>query len=149
MKLLLSLALVVSMPVFAQGLLDHFRENRIVWEKGLENGSGVSVRKSVEDFLSRETIAINPYDYNSMHAVVGALDIAAKACVADGAWEDAVAFLKRAHQTATDNIVNAEHTFSKLLTQHNKKLKEWQEGIFQQEKRIQGLENDQVLTTDQ
>lgn len=149
MKLLLSLALTISIPVCAQGLLDHFVENRIVWEKGLENGSGASVRKSVEEFIKRETIVTNPYDYNSMHAIISALDIAAKACAMDGSWEDAVAFLKRAHQTAADNASKADHTFSKLLAQHNKKLKEWQEDINQQEKRIQSPEGEKVLTDEQ
>jgi hypothetical protein len=107
------------------------------------------VRKLVEDFMHRETIAINPSDYHAMHVVVSALDIAAKACVIDGAWEDAVVFLKRANQTAADNISNADRTFSKLLTQHNQKLKEWQEGITQQEKRIQDLESNEALTVEQ
>ena len=149
MKLLFALALTMVLPVCAHGLLDNFKENRVSWEKGLEAGSGASVRKSIEDFVHRETITVSPYDYNSMHAVVGALDIAAKACVIDGTWEDVVVFLKRADQTAADNMSNAEHTFSKLLAQHNKKLKEWQEEVSQQEKRIKVLENQETLTCEQ
>lgn len=147
MKLLLLLALIMVVPVSAQDILDHFRANLATWEKSIESGSGASVRKSVEAFIHRETLAVNPYDYNAMRAVVGTLDIAAKACVVDGSWEDAVNFLKKSHQIATDNMFNADYTFSKLLTQHNKKIKEWQEEIVKQEKHIQNLGSNETSTT--
>jgi len=84
-----------------------------------------------------------------MHAMVGVMDLAARACVVEGAWEDAVQHLERAAQAAADNDSTAEGTFGKLVIQHQDKLKEWREATGVQEKRLKALELQGALTLEQ
>ena len=132
------LSLVI--PVAAQGLPDRFKDNRVAWEESLDQGVGDPVRKATEDLLRQEGGAVNPSDYNAMHAMVAVLNLAARACVVEGAWEDAIIYLERASQTAQDNATMAESTFAKLITQHQDKLKEWRDACAQQEKVLQGMD---------
>lgn len=144
----LPVLLTLALPA-VQGLPDRFKENRAAWEENLDKGQGAPVRKATEDLLQQEAVAVNPSDYNAMHAMVAVRNLAAKACVVEGAWEDAITHLEKASQAATDNVATAEGTFAKLVTQHQDKLKEWREETAQQEKRLQALDAQAGLTADQ
>lgn len=144
----LPVLLTLALPA-VQGLPDRFKENRAAWEETLDKGQGAPVRKATEQLLQQEGVAVNPSDYNAMHAMVAVMNLAAKACVLEGAWEDALAHLEKASQAATDNLATAEGTFAKLVTQHQDKLKEWREQTAQQEQRLQALDAQAGLTADQ
>ena len=144
----LPVLLTLALPA-VQGLPDRFKENRAAWEENLDKGQGAPVRKATEDLLQQEGAAVNPSDYNAMHAMVAVRNLAAKACVVEGAWEDAITHLEKASQAATDNVATAEGTFAKLVTQHQEKLKEWRDETAQQEKRLQALDAQAGLTADQ
>jgi len=145
----LPVLLTLALPAFAQGLPEHFREHRAAWEESLDKGLGAPVRKATEELLQQEGVAVNPSDYNAMHAMVAVRNLAARACVVEGAWEDAIAHLEKASLAANDNVATAEGTFAKLVTQHEEKLKEWREETAQQEKRLQALDAQVGLTSDQ
>ena len=98
--LLIAIPLLVQ-SLGAQTLSDRFKESYKVWEMTLERGDGAAVRKSTEALLQKEGLTVSRSDYNEMRALVAVLDMAARACVTDGAWEDAVGFLQRASNTAT------------------------------------------------
>lgn len=149
MNPLLPVLLTLALPVAAQGLPDRLKDNRAAWEQSLEKGLGTPVRKATEDLLKQEAVAVNPSDYNAMHVVVAIRNLAARACVVEGAWEDAIVHLEKASQTATDNVATAEGTFAKLVTEHQEKLKLWREETAQQEKRLQALDAQSGLTSDQ
>ena len=141
--------LALAIPVAAQGLPDHFKEKRASWEESLAKGAGTPVRKATETLLQEEGGAVNPSDYNAMHALVAVMNLAARACVMEGAWEDAVGYLQKASQTASDNAATAEGTIAKLVSQHQEKLDQWGEESAQQEKRLQALEALGTRTTEQ
>jgi hypothetical protein len=149
MKLLLPTLLALALPLAGQGLPDRFRENHAAWEESLEKGQGGTVRTATETLLQQEGAAVNPSDYNAMHAMVAVQNLAARACVLEGAWEDAIQHLEKASQTAADNVTNAEATFAKLVVQHQEKLKLWRDETAQQEKRLQTLEGQSGLTSEQ
>jgi len=136
-------------PVAAQGLPDRFQERRAAWEASLARGQGTPVRKATEELLAQDGVAVNPSDYNAMHAMVAVRNLAARACVVEGAWEDAVAHLEKASQTASDNVATAEGTFAKLVAQHQEKLKEWRDETASQEKRLKALNDQNGLTSEQ
>ena len=132
----------------AQTLSDRFKESYKVWEMTLERGDGAAVRKSTETLLQKEGLAISRSDYNEMRALVAVLDMAARACVNDGAWEDAVGFLQRANTTATENTTNTGATFSKIRKEHEAKLAEWKEAADKAEARLKELDAQPGLTQD-
>jgi len=115
MNPLLPALLALALPVAAQGLPDRFKENRGIWEQSLNQGLGTPVRKATEALLQQDGVTVNPADYNAMHAMVGVMDLAARACVVEGAWEDAVDHLDKAARTAETNASTAEGTFAKLV----------------------------------
>ena len=145
------LAVVTTIPLSlcAQNFNEPFKERRVTWEKGINKGDSSSVRKEIEGFIQRETASANPYDYNAMHSIVGAINLAARACVADGSWEDAIDYLKKAIQIATENFNNAETSLNKLLAIHNKKLKDWTSEVSKQENNMQDLEGNDNLSVEQ
>jgi hypothetical protein len=149
MKSLMPPLLALALPLAGQGLPERFKENRAAWEESLEKGQGVAVRKATEDLLKQEAGAVNPSDYNAMHALVAVQNLDARACVLEGSWEDAIQHLEKASQAAVDNVTNAEATFAKLVTQHEEKLKQWRDETAQQEKRLQGLDAQPGLTAEQ
>jgi tetratricopeptide (TPR) repeat protein len=149
MNRFLPILLSLAIPAVAQGLPDRFKEHRAAWEESLDKGMGAPVRKATEELLQQEGVAVNPSDYNAMHAMVAVRNLAARACVVEGAWEDAIAHLEKASQTASDNVATAQGTFAKLVTQHQDKLKEWREETAQQEKRLQALDAQAGLSADQ
>jgi len=140
---------VAQAPAAAQGLSERFQANRAAWEASLAKGQGTPVRKATEDLLQQEGVTVNPSDYNGMHVLEAVRNLAARACVLEGAWEDAVAHLEKASQTASDNAATAEGTFAKLVLQHQAKLKEWRDGTANQEKRLQALDAQPGLTSEQ
>ncbi|WP_148300426.1 hypothetical protein [Holophaga foetida] len=142
----LILATLMVLPGGAQSVSDRFRENYATWEKRLEKGDGSGVRKAAEAVIQKEGAAVNPSDYNEMRALVGAMDVAARACVLDGAWEDAVLYLQKASSTAAENLNNAEATFGKVRKEHEQKLQDWKGAVAQQEKRLKDLEAQPGLT---
>ena len=146
---LLPALLALALPVAAQGLPDRFKENRGVWEQSLNQGLGTPVRKATEALLLQDGVTVNPADYNAMHAMVGVMDLAARACVVEGAWEDAVEHLGKAARTADTNDSTAEATFAKLVAEHQAKLKTWREATATQEQRLQTLERQGTLTLEQ
>jgi hypothetical protein len=145
----LPVLLTLALPVAVQGLPDRFKDNRAGWEESLDKGQGSPVRKATEELLQQEGVAVNPSDYNAMHAMVAVRNLAARACVVEGAWEDAIAHLEKASQTATDNVATADGTFAKLVTQHQEKLKQWRDETGVQEKRLAALDAQVGLTADQ
>jgi small-conductance mechanosensitive channel len=149
MKPFLPTLLALALPLVGQGLPDRFRENHAAWEESLDKGQGVTVRKATEELLRQEAGTVNPSDYNAMHAMVAVQNLAARACVLEGAWEDAILHLEKASQAASDNAATADGTFSKLVAEHQEKLKQWREETAQQEKRLQNLDDQPGLTSDQ
>ena len=141
--------LALALPAATPSLPDRFKDNRAAWEESLDKGLGAPVRRATEELLQQESVTINPSDYNAMHALVAVRNLAARACVVEGAWEDAVAHLEKASQTAADNLATAESTFSKLMVQHQEKLAQWREESRQQTKRLQDLDALPGLTSDQ
>lgn len=149
MNLLFPALLTLVLPMSAQALPERFKENRIAWEESLEKGNGAPVRKATEALLQLEGAAVNPSDYNAMHAMVGVTNLAARACVLEGAWEDALVHLQKAVQAASDNEAAAGVTFGRIVKQHQDKLQEWREETGKQEQRLQSLDAQGGLTVDQ
>lgn len=149
MNPLLPVLLALVLPASAQGLPDLFKANRATWAASLEQGQGTQVRRAAEALIQQEGVSLNPADYNAMHAMVGILDLTAQACVVEGAWEDAVDYLQRATQTATQNTTTAQGTFTNLVAEHQEKLKAWREETATQERRLQALAAQGTLTLSQ
>ena len=142
----LLIAAFLTLPCGARTIFERFRESYPTWEKQLERGDAISVRRAVEDVIRREGANVNPSDYNEMRALVGALDIAARACVLEGAWEDAVLYLQKASSTAADNLAYTENTFSKVRGEHEQKLKEWGEAVALRKQRLKEMDEQTGLT---
>ncbi|HNX30865.1 MAG TPA: hypothetical protein PKM35_04615 [Holophaga sp.] len=145
---LISIPLLLQ-PLGAQVLSDRFKESYKVWEMTLERGDGVSVRKSTEGLLQKEGLTVSRSDYNEMRALVAVLEMAARACVTDGAWEDAISYLQRASNTAIENTANTGSTFSKIRKEHEEKLVEWKAAVAKAEDKLKELETQAGLSQDQ
>jgi len=145
----LPVLLTLALPLSAQALPDRFKENRPAWEESLGKGNSAPVRRATEALLATEGVAVNPSDYNAMHAMVAVMNLAARACVLEGAWDDAVAHLQKAAQAAADNETAAGSTFGKLMKQHQDKLAEWREETRKQEQRLKVLDAQNGLTFEQ
>jgi septation ring formation regulator EzrA len=145
--LMLTLPLFLQ-PLGAQTLSDRFKESFKVWEMTLERGDGASVRRSTEALLQKEGLTVSRSDYNEMRALVSVQDMAARACVLDGAWEDAVAYLQKASSTATENIANTGTTFAKIRKEHEDKLTEWKGTVAKLDERLKALEAQPGLNQD-
>jgi hypothetical protein len=145
--LLLAIPLLVQ-PLGAQTLSDRFKESYKVWEMTLERGDGAAVRKGTEALLQKEGVAVSRSDYNEMRALVAVLDISARACVTDGAWEDAVTYLQKASNTATENTANTGATLSKIRKEHEDRLAEWKEIVAKNEDKLKELDAQPGLNQD-
>lgn len=155
---LLALALVAAaaaLPAGAQAapaqqaygsLSDRFREGRNGWEQAIQRGDGNHVRRALESVLEREGPAVNPSDYNEMHALVGLRNLLAQACVVEGSWEEAVEHLRKAAAAADDNAANAAQNLGRVRQQHLDKLAEWKDSQARQEQRLKELEGQPGLT---
>ncbi|MBI1751310.1 MAG: hypothetical protein HY014_07935 [Acidobacteria bacterium] len=144
---LLACALATSLG--AQSLTDRFKEVRGPWELQLERGEASTVRKGVEALLGREGLSINPSDYNDMHALVALRGLAARACLAEGSWEEAVAHMSKAQSAAEENLATAEPFLAKTRAEHELKLKEYREAIAKQTPRLRELEEAPGLSQEQ
>jgi hypothetical protein len=149
-RLPLALLLLAMAPhLGAQTLTDRLKEVREPWEAQLDRGDAPEVRKGVEALLGREGVSVNPSDYNDMHALVALQSLAARACVSEGSWEDAVAHLQRAQAAADENLANATALLAKTRADHVAKLKEFKDAIARQAPRLQQLDEAPGLTADQ
>ena len=144
---LLACALATSLG--AQSLTDRFKEVRGPWELQLERGEATTVRKGVEALLGREGLIVNPSDYNDMHALVALRGLAARACVSEGSWEDAIIHFQKAQSAAEENLTTAEPFLAKTRMEHELKLKECRDAMAKQAPRFKELEEAPGLTQDQ
>lgn len=144
---LLVCALATSLG--AQSLTDRFKEVRGPWELQLERGDAPTVRRGVEALLGREGLTVNPSDYNDMHALVALRSLAARACVSEGSWEEAVVHLQKAQAVAEENLHTAEPMLVKTRMEHELKLREFQEAMAKQAPRLKELEEAPGLAQDQ
>ena len=133
-------------PAGAQTLAERLKEGHKTWDVALERGDSASVRRSTEGLLQREALGVGNSDYNEMRALVAVYDYAARACVLEGAWEDAVAHLQKAAASASENFAATEGTFARIRKEHEVKLVEWRETIAKQEQRLKDLEAQPGLT---
>ncbi len=145
--LMLICALAASLG--AQSLTDRFKEVRGPWELQLERGDAALVRRGVEALLGREGLTVNPSDYNDMHALVALRGLAARACVSEGSWEDAVAQFQKAQSAAEENLASAEPLLSRTRSEHEARLKEFRESVTRQAPRLRELEEAPGLLQDQ
>jgi len=143
------LACALSVSLGAQSLTDRFKEVRGPWELQLERGEAATVRKGVEALLGREGLTVNPSDYNDMHALVALRSLAARACVSEGSWEDAVTHFQKAQSAAEENLATAEPFLAKTRMEHELKLKEFRDAIAKQAPRLKELDEAPGLTQDQ
>ncbi|WP_257306473.1 hypothetical protein [Geothrix campi] len=144
---LLACALATSLS--AQSLTDRFKEVRGPWELQLERGDAPTVRRGVEALLGREGLAVNPSDYNDMHALAALRSLAARACVAEGSWEEAVLHLQKAQAAAEENLATAEPLLAKTRTEHELKLREFRDAMDKQAPRLKELDEAPGLNQDQ
>lgn len=146
---LLPSLLALSLPLFGQNLPEKFKDNRAAWEENLAKGVSAPVRKATEAVLAQDGPAVNPSDYNAMHAMVAVMSLAARSCVLEGAWEDAVAHLQKAARTAADNVAAAEGTFGRIRHQHDENLKTWRAEAAKLDQRLADMDTLGGLTSDQ
>jgi hypothetical protein len=133
-------------PLFGQTFSDRFKESSRGWELLLERGDGGAVRKAAESMIQRDGGAVSGSDYNEMRVLVALYEISARACVLDGAWEDAVAFLQKAVNASSSSYEQSDAVFSKIRKEHEQKLSEWRDRVAGSEKRIQELSQAPGLT---
>ncbi len=133
----------------AESLSERVMVARAGWESQLERGYSAEVRRAVEAMLQKDAPSANPSDFNDLHALVALRNLAARACVLEGAWEDAVKYLQEAAGMAGDNATSAGGLLAKVRKQHEDKLAEWRQGIADQERRMKDLEAQPGLTTEQ
>lgn len=141
--------LALSLPVLAQGLPEKFRDGRAAWEENLAKGNSAPVRLATEALLAQDGPAVNPSDYNAMHALVAVRSLAARSCVLEGAWEEAIAHLQKAALAAADNVTAAEATFGRIRQQHEESLRGWRLEAGKLEARLHDLDTQNGLTTSQ
>ena len=148
-RLALLAACTLAATLGAQSLTDRFKEVRGPWEIQLERGEAPTVRKGVEALLGREGLTVNPSDYNDMHALVALRTLAARACVSEGAWEEAVEHFLKAKAAAEENVSTAEPLLAKTRLDHEGRLKQFRDALAKQAPRLQELESAQALSPEQ
>jgi hypothetical protein len=142
----LSLLAVCAITLDAQTLSDRFKENYKIWDLTLDRGDGSTVRRGVESLLQKEGLTVSHSDYNEMHTLVAVNQLAARACVLEGAWEDGVAFLQKAEAAAAENLRTTSESLGKLRKEHEQKLSEWKDAVAKQEPRLKELDEQPGLT---
>lgn len=143
------LACAMATSLGAQSLTDRFKEVRGPWEIQLERGEAAAVRKGVEALLGREGLTVNPSDYNDMHALVALRGLAARACLSEGSWEDAVTHFQKAQSAAEENLATAEPFLAKTRMEHELKLTECRNAMAKQAPRLKELEEAPGLSQEQ
>lgn len=137
---LLAVTTVIGLPLSAQRLPERYSEAARGWETLLEKGDATTVRRAAEALLARETPEANPADYNDQRALVALHDIAARAAVLEGAWEDAVALLGKAASMAKANVEQAEKTLGKVVQDHETHLAQTRAAAAQLETKLKESE---------
>lgn len=145
----LGLAFCLALPGFGQTLLERLKDQHRTWEGLLDKGEALPVRRAVESLIQREAAQVNPQDYNEMRALVGLYDLAARACVLEGAWEDAIAHLQKALEVSTQNHQQAEGTFGRIRKEHEAKLPGWRDIVTAKEKVLKEMDEAPGLTREQ
>ncbi len=143
------LACALASNLGAQSLTDRFKEVRGPWEVQLERGEAATVRKGVEALLGREGLTVNPSDYNDMHALVALRGLAARACLSEGSWEDAVTHFQKAQSAAEENVATAEPFLAKSRMEHELKLTEYRSAMAKQTPRLKELDEAPGLSQEQ
>lgn len=143
---LLSILAFCAASLGAQTLSDRFKENYKIWDMTLERGDGAVVHRGVDAVLQKEGLSVSHSDYNEMHTLVAVNQLAARACVLEGAWEDAVSYLQKADAAAAENFRNTGESLGKIRKEHEQRLTEWKEGIAKQEPRLKELDEQPGLT---
>jgi len=133
-------------PAMGQTLADRLKDSYKTWDVALERGDATIVRRSTEALLQREALGVGTADYNQMRALVAVQDYAARACVLDGSWEEAIAHLQKAEFAAAENLKVSESTFGRIRKDHESKVVEWRETITRQEQRLKDIEAQPGLT---
>lgn len=151
MRPALSLILLAALaqPLQAQALKDRLRDSYRTWNALLERGDAATVRGITQGLLSKEALAVSTADYGEMQAVVALRDVAARACILEGAWEDGIAHLQLAAVAAADNLTVCQGTFARLRKDHEASLAEWRDAVAKQEQRLKDLEAQPGLTEQQ
>lgn len=136
-------------PLAAEALKDRLRDSYRTWNALLDRGDSATVRTITQGLLSKEALAVSTADYGEMQALVALRDVAARACILEGAWEDGVAHLQLAASTAADNLSVCQGTFARLRKDHETSLAEWRDAVAKQEQRLRDLESQPGLTEQQ
>ncbi len=131
----------VSSVTVSISLADRLKEGQRMWEALLAQGENATVRKTVEGLLAREGQAVNPANYNDMHALVALRGLAARAAVGEGAWEDGLDHLRKGQTSATENVTNTQALFTKLRSDHEARIKVSEEAIAKQAPRLKELDD--------
>ncbi|HET8714861.1 MAG TPA: hypothetical protein VFM16_03480 [Holophagaceae bacterium] len=147
--LLPALILALAAPARAQVFAGAFNAKRDPWEIKLKAGQAAEVRQEIEAFLAGPGATASPSDYGDQHALVGALGLDARAAVALGDWEGAVASLKRASAAADQNFSTTEVAFAKLRAEHADRLQAWKGELSEAQGRLDQLNASPGLTEEQ
>lgn len=144
-----ALILALAVPARAQVFADAYNAKRDGWESRLKQGEAAAVRQEVEGFIAVQGANASPSHYGDQHALVGARGLAARACVATGDWEAALAELQKASSTAVDNLSATEVSFAKLRAEHAEKLTLWKGELGDAQAKLDQLAAAPGLTEDQ
>lgn len=147
--LLPALILALAVPARAQVFADAFNGKRDAWELRLKQGDAPAVRQEIEAFLTIQGANASPSNYADQHAIVGARGLEARACVASGDWEAALADLQKASTTAGENLSATEASFAKLRADHAEKLTLWKGEMGDAQAKLDQLNAAPGLTEDQ
>lgn len=147
--LLPALILALAVPARAQVFADAFNGKRDAWELRLKQGDAPAVRQEIETFLTVQGASASPSNYGDQHAIVGARGLEARACVASGDWEAALANLQKASATAGENLSTTEVSFAKLRADHAEKLTQWKSELGDAQAKLDQLNAAPGLTEDQ
>ncbi len=145
----LSMLLALAQPLLGQGVQARVKESYRTWNALLERGDARTVRTSTEGLLEREAQTVSTADYGEMQALVALRDMAARACILEGRWEEGVAHLQKAAATATDNLTTFQTTADRLRKDHEANLAHWRTTVADHEARLKALEDQPGLSEPQ
>lgn len=134
------IVLALAQPLLGQGVKERVKDSYRTWNALLERGDAQTVRGITEGLLAREALAVSTADYGEMQAVVALQDVAARACVLDGSWEEGVAHLQKAAASAADNLTVFQGTANRIRKEHETSLASWRTALAAQEQRLKDLE---------
>lgn len=134
------MAFALAQPLLGQGVKERVKDSYRTWNALLERGDAQTVRGITEGLLAREALAVSTADYGEMQAVVALQDVAARACVLDGSWEEGIAHLQKAAASAADNLAVFQGTAARIRKEHETSLASWRTALAAQEQRLKDLE---------